>query len=205
MIKGSIMTKKPPCLRKILNDNQAINILKLLYDTEYVFKSSHFVKLTDIKTKLSLFNKPFSAIDLLCESQLITSDRNDSDQVIITLTNKGKIFTESFDHVHKIFYDKLEKPKPFKVEYDLTDLEKKILVICWKIYRETGKSVQLLALTQDVYPSEFPEKKRSIVLRTCSKLEKINLIKRETFQSVNYFELTESGKRVIASQLMKII
>ena len=200
------MMKQPmmkPHLHIVLADRTAINILKALHETEYLFRTSHFLKLSDIQSKLALGKKPFKSIELLESVNLIMLDKSDSDELILTLTNKGRIFFETFDNLHTVFLDELDRPRPIKMEYDLKPLEKKILVICLKIQRESGASIPLLNLVQEVYPNDFPEKKRSTILRNCSKLEKLNLIKKETFQQINYFSLTESGKRVVLEQLIK--
>ncbi|MBT5021652.1 hypothetical protein HOK51_04965 [Candidatus Woesearchaeota archaeon] len=193
-----------PTLYGVLNDRNSINTLKILYDVEYVFKSSHFVKLSELKAKLKLFKKPFKSVELLSATGLISLDKSESDELIATLTNKGKVFFETFDHLNTVFIDKKDtsQTKAYKLEYDLSDLEKRALVLCMKVQRESSSSVPLLNLTQEMFPSDFPEDKKDQVTETCEKLQHLNLIKKECFQNINYFELTESGRRVVAEQLI---
>jgi predicted transcriptional regulator len=190
-------------LHSILKDRAAVNTLKILYDAEHSEKK-HTMLLIELKDKLVAPETPFT-LQNLKESGLIALEQSGSDNIILSITKKGMCFVEQFDKLLDVFNNKKKEHKAFNVEYNLTDKEKRILFICSKINTETGKEASLSSLTEEVYPYQHPATKTSSVSKYAKRLEEINLLKRIKNNNRVFFEITDSGKRVVKEQLEKLV
>ena len=183
-------------LYEVLKERRSINLLKSIYDREIIHRRSHTTKLSDI-----MENTPFEdvapAIELL-ESHGMISHETVQGEHIVTKTEKGKNFAEAFDFMRRIFKDEIKKEEQVRISYELSEMEKKILCIIYIIKKETGKDlVPLKSLTRELFPYEDPHKKYSLVGKHLSKLEEINIVRKEKTGRVIAIRLNESGLRMI--------
>ena len=191
-------------LHKLLSDRHFVNMLKTLYDQEHVYKNAHTMNLIELSGKLSA---KFSLMHVLeCEGAGLVTAEKVEDTFIITLTSKGKRLIENFDSLHKTFYETAEKKeKSIKLDYGLTDTENRILMICYKMQKEQGRPVSLKNLTQELYPTEDPFLKKSLVSGYCSKLVKINLMNKQRKGREVVFNVSDSGLRVLKEEIVERI
>lgn len=194
-------------LFEILSKRAGINILKMLYDNEILEKKSYTLKLSEIKQKLNLSKKPSETLLLLQQAKLIELETtSDSSDMVLSITKKGRNFMENFKALKASFEATgVEKPiADYKIEYALTDLEKRILVLCYKLQKEKGGVVLLNYLTQEVYPLNA-DSKVGTVSRYVAKLEKLNLMQKIKQNNKLHVEVTNSGERVVKQQLMEMM
>ena len=116
--------------------------------------------------------------------------------------------TPHFDQLVDMFRPEEAVIKPIEkkvhIKYELTNIEKKILVMTQKIIKETGKeSVALRTVTEELYPYEDYKRKTSTVSRNVSKLEEINLMERMKEGRRTYIKVTEKGLKTIKAQYLK--
>jgi len=193
-------------LRDLLTDFAAINVLKFLYDMESQNSSIYSTKLSNIKQKFNNFANIDNSINILSKFELINLDMLKEDQ-IISISAKGKHFIDIFDKLNEITDNrkKVENKKTnksFQIKYDLKPIEKKIMVVIFKLSKELGdKPVLLQDLTQELYPSNG-DKNISTVKRYSSKLAKLNLVEKIEIKTRMFIKLTPTGERTIKEQLV---
>jgi len=191
-------------LHKLLTDRPAINILKVLHDYEASNKNAYTMKLSDVCSRLN-FGDIDSSVLLLAENGLIGMDTVSSEK-ILSISQKGKDFIKIFDQLVELSKKEKSEPqhKTVRLVYELTILEKKILVMAAKISKEIGMNpVAVKTLTQELYPYEAYEKKVSTVSRYISKLEELKLVERRKEGRESYVTVTKTGFRTIKEQLLE--
>lgn len=192
-------------LRNLLTDSAAINILKFLFDMESGNNKVYSAKISHIKERFSNFRNIEHSINILNEMELINLDDLNDDN-IASISAKGKHFIDTFDKLVQITERKAsKKQKSYKIRYDLTPKEKKVMVVIFKLSKELGnKPVLMQDLTREIYPAEDASKKAS-VSRCVSKLVKINLIEKDKVRNKVLLKLTPTGERTIREQLIEIL
>jgi predicted transcriptional regulator len=136
------------------------------------------------------------------EAELISAEQGGNGELVLSITQKGKDFIDQFDRLIAVMQGKKEEKKAFQVEYNLTPLEQRMLVMCAKIKSESGGIVPLKMLTQEVYPYKDPSAKTGSVSKYAKKLEELNLLERVKRNNRTFFDVTESGERVIKEQFL---
>jgi len=191
-------------LYNIITNRTAVNTLKALYTYEVIDKKGHSMSLDSVEQtiKTAITEKSLS---ILNKHDLIRRDRGDLG-VILSISQKGKEFIEIFDLLIELFQAK-EKRQNARIEYHLTEMEKKILVMIKRISNEIGKdNVTLKNLTRELFPIEAYESKSSTISRQIKKLEEIKLVERAKKGREAIVCLTERGEKTIKDQfLMGII
>ncbi|MBI4738642.1 hypothetical protein HY772_03635 [Candidatus Woesearchaeota archaeon] len=189
----------------ILKKRLAINILKALYDQEFVQKAAHTISLANLCARLGVQAKNLEkSLVLLVGANMITKeDSGDANGTILSLRNKGKRFVEQFDILRDIFFDKKEEQKFFKINYELTALEKRLLMLCYKMQSESATPIPLRSLALEAYPHQEPSKMTGTVSRYITKLASLNLVKKERQSDGFFIGVTESGEKVVKNQLME--
>ena len=196
-------------LRDILTDKAAINILKFLYDMESKEKAVYSSKISDIEQRFYSFGDINHSTAILKHFELINLDELKEGR-IASISAKGKHFIDIFDKLVQITHKDYglknkEKSKSFKIEYNLTPNEKRIMVVIFKLSKELGnKPVSLQELTQEIYPTNGSSKKASIA-RYASKLAELNLIEKEKVKNKILLKLTPTGERTIKEQLIEAL
>ena len=185
----------------ILKDRSSINILKILYDNE-VSSKKYTMLYSDMKPKLAVSEGSLTLVNLE-NVGLLSAEKSDDGSLVLSITQKGKDFIDSFDKLILVMQDKKKEKKAYHVEYGLTPMEQRILVMCSKMKSETGKVVALRMLTQEVYPYKDPSSKTGSVSKYAKKLEELNLLERVKNRNRIFFDITESGERVIKKQLIE--
>lgn len=215
-------------LYDLLSSRQAVNMLKMLYDKEVVEKASYSMNLSDIKKNMpAVFgdNMPLngnnfnsaanSAVVILKYGELITVDDLDND-FALSITNKGKEFIELFDQLIELFNPDADirrnnSKKHIAVKYDLTQQEKKILALCYKMSKESGMEyTSLKELASELFPENY-KKKLSVVARDINKLKELNLMARDDGRSSSgktknkktMIKVTDKGFKTIKEQYLK--
>ncbi|MBU0461698.1 MAG: hypothetical protein KJ574_03870, partial [Nanoarchaeota archaeon] len=149
-------------LYDILTDRTAVNMLKILYDQEHVAKTAHtmpFFRLNALLDhKLSL-----QTVLRMEAGGLLTAEKVE-DMFIISLNTKGKDFIEQLDKLKSIIesQEKTKKEQSLKIEYDLSETDQKILVLCLKMEKEQGCPVSLESIANELYPRGGSSRKTSI-------------------------------------------
>lgn len=189
-------------LYPLLNDRNSINILKILYDHETKHKNSYTLKLSDIKKAIGLSSYPKESALLLSTYGLIALDYVDKDY-IVSITNKGKEFMEIFDQLADLFRPKRVGDRSMSIRYELTGQEKRILVMAYKISRETGREfIPLNLIVQEIYPYN-QQGKASTVSRYVSRLGEIKLMEKRKEGRNTLVSVTEQGFKTIREQYLK--
>jgi len=195
-------------LYNILTNRTSVNTLKTVYDNEILEKKGYSIKLSDINHKLNS-EVPNSAIMILEQEGLINKDEVDNDTVL-SITNKGKEFIEVFDQLVELFEEKkksdnkIEGKKNFQVKYELTNQEKRILMLTYRISKEAGMQfIELKSLVTELYPYDDYKKKISGVSRYISKLEELKLMERKKQNRKSMIKVTENGFKTIKQQYLK--
>ncbi|MCX6707620.1 MAG: hypothetical protein NT001_05785 [Candidatus Woesearchaeota archaeon] len=189
-------------LYPLLNDRNSVNVLKILYDNETKNKNSYTLKLSEVKKAIGLSSYPKESALLLSTYGLIALDYVDNDY-IVSITNKGKEFIEIFDQLVDIFKPKTVGEKSVSIRYELTGQEKRILVMAYKISKETGRDfIPLNLIVQEIYPYN-QQGKASTVSRYISKLEEIKLMEKKKEGRNILVSVTEQGFKTIREQYLK--
>ena len=188
-------------LYPLLKDRSSINILKALNDNEFGSDGKHTMLHYELKQKLTIREGQFT-IALLESSGLIATDKGNNG-LVLSITLKGKEFLEAFDKLVEITSGKKTASRAYQVQYSLTGLEKKILLVCSKINAESGKPVDLKTLTQEVYPYTEPNARKSSLSKSAKKLEDLNLIRKIKENNRVFFDVTESGEKALKDQFME--
>lgn len=190
-------------LYKLLTDRAAINILKVLYDHEVREKASYSTKLSEIKKRVSL---PIghASLQRLSSMELVTMDLVEGEH-ILSITNKGKEFMEIFDQLVDLFTpQEKEEQKGVRVKYELTSQEKRILILAYKMSKESGVAfIPLKTLVTELYPHADHRSKMSAVSRYVTKLEEIQLMEKKKENRMTVVKVTEKGFRTIKEQYLK--
>ena len=189
--------------RSLLTDRVSINILKVLYDHEVREKASYSTKLSEVKQRLSM---PIALLPLqkLSSMELITMDLVEGEH-ILSITTKGKEFMEIFDQLVELFHpqDKPEQ-KSVRVKYELTSQEKRILILAYKMSKESGVSfIPLKALVTELHPHKDYRTKMSTVSRYVTKLEELQLMERKKEDRATLVKVTDKGFKTIKEQYLK--
>lgn len=187
-------------LHPLLKDRACINILKILYDNELSAKK-YTMLYSEMKPMLSVAESPLSLVNLE-KAELLSAEKSDDGSLVLSITQKGKDFIDQFDKLIAVMQGRKEEKKAFQVEYNLTPMEQRILVMCAKIKSESGGIVPLKMLTQEVYPYKDPSAKTGSVSKYAKKLEELNLLGRMKRNNRTFFDVTESGERVIKEQFL---
>jgi len=176
-------------LYDILKNRAAVNILKQLSENE--FRKAYTTPASD-------FRGDEEAISLLSAEKLIYNEDS-----LLSISEKGKKFIEVFDNLVSVFNEKASEKKPsIAIEYGLSEFEKKIIFLLFRIQRETGEDVPLLFLTQELFPYEDAGRRKLRVSRELSKLEQLNLIKKIKKERNVFAQITESGMKVVKRQIV---
>jgi len=216
-------------LYNLLSSRPAVNMLKMLYDGEVVEKASYSMNLSDIKKNMravsgnnmplndNAFNSAAnSAVVILKHSELITADDIDDD-IALSITNKGKEFIELFDQLIELSnpdadINRNNPKKHIAVKYGLTQQEKKILALCYKMSKESGMEyISLKELASELFPRDY-KKKLSIIARDINKLKELNLMARDDeakgskktgAKKRTMVKVTDKGFKTIKEQYLK--
>lgn len=190
-------------LYEILVNKPCIWIIKALYDQETAKKKTYTLSLSEIDKTFELKGKANYFTFILSNNGLLHVDDVENDK-IICLTKKGKEFFKQFDKLKtNLEVEKKEEKKFAKIEYDLTDAEKKTLIMTYRVSKEVGEDVPFKNLVQEMFPYENYSKKSSIVYKHVGKLEKLNLMAKMKKGRSAYVSLTVPGKRTIKDQLIE--
>ncbi|MBU0536751.1 MAG: hypothetical protein KKE20_07320 [Nanoarchaeota archaeon] len=189
-------------LHPLIIDRDAINILKVIYDHEVIQKNSYTLKLSDARSRTSINGTGVAAAEKLSSYNLIALDAVDNDH-IMSITNKGKEFIEVFDQLVELFQPKQKGQQSVSIKYELTNQEKKILVLTYKISKESGSDfVSLKMLVEELYPINQGGKSGA-VSRYVSKLEEIGLMQKKKEGRKIFVSVTEKGFKTIRQQYLK--
>lgn len=189
-------------LYDLLKDRTAIRILKALYDHEASKKNSYTLHLNEISRSLGLADYPKESAENLSGFGLVAMDTVNGD-IVMSITNKGKDFIEIFDQLIELFMPEKVGKKMISVKYELTIQEKKILVLSYKISKESGSDfIAMNTLVQELYPYN-QSGKASAVSRHISKLEEINLMSRKKEDKEILVSVTDKGLKTIREQYLK--
>ncbi|MBI4149942.1 hypothetical protein HY488_00905 [Candidatus Woesearchaeota archaeon] len=190
-------------LYKLLMDRIAVNVLKVLYDHEVREKASYSTKLSEIKKRTAM---PIAlpSLQRLSSMELITMDLVEGEH-ILSITNKGKEFIEIFDQLIELFQThEREEQKGVRVKYELTNQEKRILILAYKMSKESGVAfVPLKSLATELYPHSDYRSKMSTVSRYVTKLEEIQLMERKKEDRLTLVKVTDKGFKTIKEQYLK--
>ncbi len=182
-------------LSDILTNKTAVRILKVIVENE-IQNRAYSMQLDTLSLRFTKDLK--KAVLLLADHKLLLIDES-----AISVTEKGKEFIVHIDALKQILEQK-KSEKKLQIIYDLTDLEKKILVILSKMEREEGTPIALKNLMQELYPYDAGVHKSTLLSRYVSKLESINLLEKEKQGRDILLKLTQIGKRVVKEQIEKI-
>ncbi|MFH1064687.1 MAG: hypothetical protein V1729_06395 [Candidatus Woesearchaeota archaeon] len=187
-------------LYPLLKDRACINVLKILYDNELIDKR-YTMSYTQVEERISV-SGTHSTLENLESAGLVSSEYSEEGILVLSITKKGKEFIEQFDRLIDVMNGKKEDKKAYQVKYELTSAEQRVLIMCSKMRSESGTAVMLKALTQEVYPYTDPLSKTRAVSNSAKRLEELNLIKRIKNNNRIFFDVTETGEKVIKEQFM---
>ena len=191
-------------LHHLLQDRTSVRILKMLYDQEAA-KKGYAMRLSYARNRLGMLLSPGSSVELLAKHGLVGIDHVGND-MIMSITDKGKEFIEIFDQLIELFdgKNKAVQAEKVRVRYELTMQEKRIIVLCYKISREIGREfVALKTLVEELYPNLPNQANRtSTVSRYVSKLEELRLMERKKEGRNSYVKVTEKGLKTIKEQYL---
>jgi len=180
-------------LYEILVNRPCVWILKELYEAEVINRKVYTIRVSDLKRVIRI-EEPDKYIRILESNGLLHVDSISADMVI-SLNQKGKEFFKLFDKM-KILIEsqvKIVEEKPIaKIEYNLTDPEKKALFSVYKITKEVGDELPINAL--------IIEKKQDAVYDKLQKLNLIAKVKNPKGKGMT-ISLTPAGKRVIQQEV----
>jgi len=193
-------------LRDLLKDYAAINILKFLYDKESEKESVYSIKSKEIIKIFPKFKNIDKSIDILKYFNLINEDFIKEDRIIV-ISAKGKHFIDIFDKLVQITnfakpFETKKLHKSFQIKYDLDQKEKKIMILVYKLSKETGNNKILF---EDLVREMYPKNNANIeeIEKEISQLEDLNLIEKSQIKSKRFLELTPTGERTIKEQLVE--
>lgn len=189
-------------LHLLLKDRTAVRVLKMLYDQETA-KKGYTLRLSYARNRLGMVLSPGESVDRLSRMGLVGIDKVDDD-LVMSITDKGKEFIEVFDQLVEIFNGKKREEKKISVRYELTMQEKRIIVLSYKISRELGREfIALKTLVEELYPNEQNQvNKTSTVSRYISRLEELRLMEKKKEGRNSYVKVTEMGLKTIKEQYL---
>jgi DNA-binding MarR family transcriptional regulator len=193
-------------LRALLTDYAAINILKFLYDRESENNSVYSIKFKEIIKRFPQFKDINKSIVILKNFDLINEDFSEEDKIIV-ISAKGKHFIDIFDKLAQLIniekdLENKKSTKSFQIKYDLNQKEKKIMILIYKLSKETGNNKVLFDdLTRELYPKNNVN--TSEVEKNINQLEELNLVEKTQVKNKTFLELTPTGERTIKEQLVE--
>ncbi len=193
-------------LRALLTDYAAINILKFLYDKESEKNSVYSIKFKEIIKRFPQSEDINKSIVILKNFDLINEDITKEDKIIV-ISAKGKHFIDTFDKLVQLTNieegsDNKKTTKSFQIKYDLNQKEKKIMILVYKLSKETGNNKVLFDdLTRELYPKNNVN--ASEVEKNINQLEELNLVEKTQVKNKIFLELTPTGERTIKEQLVE--
>jgi len=191
-------------LYDILANRQAINLLWLAYVREVIERKGYTTKFSEIKEDLKITKEILNPLGALDEAKLITYEYVEG-EYYISITEKGKKFIEGLSKLKDVFLDIKEKPKLIKIDYELNEFEKKILVLAVMLAKEQGTSlISIKNLCGEIYPTESHKEKSPTILRHIKKLEDLNLVSKYKTGRENYISVTQAGERISNEYLNKV-
>ncbi|MBW2967877.1 hypothetical protein KY362_05315 [Candidatus Woesearchaeota archaeon] len=186
-------------LYPLLKDRASINILKILYDNEVVDKT-YCMSEWDLDERLPMrMNR--RTLALLRQSGLVSAEQTQDNGTVLSITQKGKDFVTQFDKLIEIMRDEKAEVKAYKVEYDLTEEEQKMLTICFQLHNRGEKYIERHTLAAEMYPMMDITGKIDEIMETAARLQKLNLLDDYTDVDGHYFLITEVGERVVKEQM----
>lgn len=190
-------------LYDILANRPCIWILKQLYDQETAEKKVYTINLSKIGKIIGLNEKAVQFAIILSKNKLIHIDDIENDKVIC-LTQKGKEFFKQFERLKIILEAETDfkQKRAVRIEYDLTDIEKKTLMMAYRMGKETGGLISVKDLTKEMHPYENYSRKAASVSKNINRLVKLNLMSKTKIMRENFVSLTDAGKRTIKEQLI---
>lgn len=180
-------------LYDILVNRPCIWILKELYEAEVVNKKVYTIRVSDLKKVLK--TNVIHYVEILSKNDLLYVDDISKDTVI-SLNQKGKDFFKLFDKLKVLTESqvKIVESKPFaKIEYDLSETEKKALFAVYKITQVVGNELPINALILN-------NKKQDVVYEKLQKLNLIAKVKNPKGKGMT-ISLTPAGKKVIQAEI----
>ena len=187
-------------MHTILKDRASINILKIMHINEYVDKKSHTLTYTQLRNKLGMPNG-ITSLQNLSSAGLIAKEAIE-EELVLSMTSKGRKFLEQFDKLVAVYNGTKSDKSAFKVEYDLTELEKRILLGCYTLKNDMGGEIALLDLAKEVYPHKEPSKSKGTLSKYIKKLEGLNLMKKVMKGKKVFLDTTPSGERVAKEEIL---
>ncbi len=181
-------------LYEILVNRPCVWILKELYESEVTNKKLYTIRVSDLRKYLNIAD-PEQYVAILEQNGLLHVDDISQDKVI-SLNSKGKEFFKLFDKLKVLTESqvKIIEERPLaRVEYSLTDAEKKALFTVYKITKEVSAELPINSLIVDDPKQEA----------AYDKLQKLNLIakvKNPKGRGMT-IELTPSGKKVLQQEI----
>ncbi len=189
---------------RFLSDRDAVNLLKFLYQKEVVEKASFAYKLSAARDEMGRRLRQ-KTVDTLCKDELITTDDAEG-QTYLSITAKGKEIIEIFDSLVEVYRGASPHVglSGVHVRYELTNQEKRVLLIATKIAKENDLIyIPLKVLTQEIYPRDAPSKKMSLVSRYVNKLAELNLVHKKREDNKTAIAVTDKGYKAIKKQYLK--
>lgn len=189
-------------LHDLFQDRTSIRILKMLYDCEVVQKGAHTMRLSEARRSLGLVFAPKGSVSRLVRFGLVCADHVDGD-MIMSLTGKGKEFIDLFDQILELFMSQGKKMagRNVRIRYDLTEQEKRIMVLTYRMCKEIGQDlIELKALVEELHPDQSG--KTGSVSRYVSRLGELNLMNKERRGRQTFIGVTEAGFRTIREQYL---
>jgi predicted transcriptional regulator len=193
-------------LRALLTDYAAINILKFLYDKESENNSVYSIKFKELIKRFLQFKDINKSIAILKDFNLINEDFSKEDRIIV-ISAKGKHFIDTFDKLVQLTdlengLENKKSQKSFQIKYDLNQKEKKIMILVYKLSKETGNNKVLFDdLIRELYPKNNANTEE--VEKEITQLEELNLIETTSIKKKVFVELTPTGERTIKEQLVE--
>lgn len=187
-------------LYDILSNRLAVNILKRLSENEK--KKDYSTNINEIVGNRQSIE---TALSLLASEGLVYREEQ-----VVSISEKGKRFIDSFDALVAVYRNEpAEKRGSIEIKYELTDFEKKILFLLFKLFSESDEDISLSSLTQELFPYENVDKRKLRVSRAISRLEQLNLARKIKKERNVFSRITETGikvvKRQIATEVKKVL
>jgi len=180
-------------LYDVLKNRASVNILKQLSENE--LKKDYTTKVSELKGSQ---REIADAVAILASEKLIYNEDS-----LLSISEKGKKFIEAFDRLVELFKAQQEQStKNIEIQYNLSDFEKKILFVLFKVHKETGEDILLSSLTQELFPYEDVSRRKLRVSRELSKLEQLNLVNKAKKERNVFVQITDSGLKVVKRQIV---
>ncbi len=185
-------------LYTLLKDRASINILKILSETETVEKK-YSISYDEVLDRLAVSERDDTLLNLQAGG-LVSAEQSENNGMVLSITQKGKDFVSHFDKLIEVMNGKKQEARAYQVKYDLAEMEKKILLISKNVFAETGELVELNSLAAEIYPMQDITGKVDEVSENARRLEEMNLLERLEAEDATYFDVTDTGSRVVREQ-----